>query len=107
MKKMLLFVIALVMPHACWPQSQSKFTARPEILVLGTYHMANPGQDVFNMHADSVLSPKRQQEVAQLIEVLKKFRPTKIAVEASVGSQHVGQHYADISPANTPCPVTR
>jgi Family of unknown function (DUF5694) len=95
MKRMLLFATALAMVPACWSQSQSKFSARPEILVLGTYHMANPGQDVFNMHADSVLSPKRQQEIVQLIEVLKKFHPTKIAIEASVESQHVGQQYAD------------
>jgi hypothetical protein len=45
--------------------------------------MANPGRDIFNMQADDVLSPKRQQEIAQIVEVLKKFQPTKIAVEAN------------------------
>src|SRR5579884_3376241 len=68
---------------------------RPEILVLGTYHMANPGHDIHNMQADDVLSPKRQQEMAQLIGVLKKFQPTKVAIEADVGSQRVAQEYAD------------
>ena len=68
---------------------------RAEILVLGTYHMANPGRDIHNMEADDVLSPKRQQEIARLIEVLKRFRPTKIAVEAAVGSQRVTREYAD------------
>jgi hypothetical protein len=97
MKKILLVLAVLVLPTACWPQSQSptQSAARPEILILGTYHMANPGRDVFNMHADSVLSPKRQQEMEQLTEVLKKFHPTKIAVEAPVGSERVGQQYAD------------
>jgi len=52
-----------------------------EVLVLGVYHMANPGHDVFNMHADDVLAPKRQQEIAELAAVLEKFKPTKIAVE--------------------------
>jgi hypothetical protein len=33
------------------------------------------------MQADDVLSPKRQQEIAELAAVLKKFKPTKIAVE--------------------------
>jgi len=74
-----------------WAQSD----ARPEILVLGTYHMSNPGRDVHNMPADDVLSPKRQQEIAQLIEVLKKFHPTKIAIEADTGSQRVEQEYSD------------
>lgn len=54
-----------------------------EVLVLGVYHMANPGRDIFNMQADDVLAPRRQQEIAELIAVLKKFKPTKIAVEHS------------------------
>jgi Family of unknown function (DUF5694) len=81
----------LAFPSASWPQSDT----RPEILVLGTYHMANPGHDIHNMQADDVLSPKRQQEITQLIEVLKTFHPTKIAIEAEVGSQRVAQQYSD------------
>ena len=74
-----------------WCQSDMQ----PEILVLGTYHMANPGRDIHNMQADDVLAPKRQQEIVQLIEVLKKFHPTKLAIEADVGSERVTQQYAD------------
>lgn len=69
--------------------------ARSEVLVLGVYHMANPGHDIFNTQADDVLSPKRQAEMAQLIEVLKRFRPTKIAVEADAWSDRVPKAYAD------------
>jgi hypothetical protein len=86
-----LFLWALAIPRASWPQSD----ARPEILVLGTYHMSNPGHDIYNMQADDVLSPKRQQDIAQLIEVLKRFRPTRIAIEADVRNQRVGQEYSD------------
>src|SRR5512132_3843740 len=75
MKKIGLLVVVLAVSAGCWAQVEG----RPEILVLGTYHMGNPGRDVFNMQADDVLAPKRQQEMAQVIEVLKKFRPTKIA----------------------------
>lgn len=57
-------------------------TPRPEILVLGSYHMANPGHDIHNIRADDVLAPQRQQEIAQLIEVLKRFHPTMIAIES-------------------------
>ncbi|HXZ12528.1 MAG TPA: DUF5694 domain-containing protein [Candidatus Sulfotelmatobacter sp.] len=91
MKRIPLFVGLLAMSVVSVAQSN----VRPEILVLGTYHMANPGRDIYNMHADDVFSPKRQQEIAQLIEVLKKFRPTKIAIEADVGSQRVEQEYSD------------
>jgi hypothetical protein len=69
--------------------------SKPEILILGTYHMANPGRDIFNMQADDVLAPKRQQEIAQLMDVLKKFRPTKIAIESSVDSDRRPKQYAD------------
>lgn len=91
MRKIFLFLGLVAIPRASWPQSD----ARPEILVLGTYHMSNPGHDIHNMQADDVLSPKRQQEIAQLIEVLKRFHPTKIAIEADVGSQRMAQEYSD------------
>jgi hypothetical protein len=91
MRKIFLVLGALAISIASWAQSH----ARPEILVLGTYHMSNPGRDIYNMQADDVQSPKRQQEIAQLIEVLKKFHPTKIAIEADVGSEKVGREYSD------------
>lgn len=70
-------------------------TPRAEVLVLGVYHMANPGRDVFNMKADDVLAPKRQAEIAQLIEALKKFKPTKVAIEADVYSERAPKQYVD------------
>jgi len=69
--------------------------ARTEVLVLGVYHMANPGKDIFNMQADDVLAPKRQAEITQLIELLKRFRPTKIAVERDIWDNHIPKDYAD------------
>ena len=84
-------VVALMIPAVCWPQSN----VRAEILVLGTYHMANPGHDIHNMKADDVLAPKRQHEIEQLVSVLEKFQPTKIAIEAAVGSKQVDREYAD------------
>jgi len=69
--------------------------ARAEVLVLGVYHMASPGKDIFNMRIDDVLAPKRQAEIAQLIEVLKKFHPTKVAVEGDVGDDSIPNRYAD------------
>jgi uncharacterized protein DUF5694 len=69
--------------------------SRAEVLVLGVYHMANPGRDIFNMQADDVLAPKRQAEIAHLIEVLKRFHPTKIAVESDVFSDRIPKRYTD------------
>ena len=69
--------------------------APAEVLVLGVYHMANPGRDIFNMQADDVLAPRRQAEIAQLVEVLRRFQPTKVAVERDVWDSRVPKDYAD------------
>jgi hypothetical protein len=74
--------------------NQQANIAKPEVLVIGVYHMSNPGRDVFNMKADDVLAPKRQREITELIEVLKKFQPTKVAIESDPYGPRVGQ-YAD------------
>lgn len=63
-----------------------------EVLVLGTYHMANPGRDIFNMKADDVLAPKRQAEIREVLHVLARFRPTKIAIEADGDSPKIEQY---------------
>jgi hypothetical protein len=63
-----------------------------EVLILGTYHMGNPGRDIFNLKADDVLAAKRQAEVRELIQVLARLRPTKIAIEANPGSAKVKQY---------------
>jgi len=89
----LLFAVTLIFSLSVVAQEPA--THLPEILVLGTYHMANPGHDIFNMQADDMFSPKRQQEISQLIDVLKKFRPTKIAIESDVWSKTRVDQYAD------------
>jgi hypothetical protein len=91
MKRIRLLVCLLAVPALAWAQA----APRPEILVLGTFHMANPGRDLHNMTADDVLAPERQKQIAEVIEVLKRFHPTKIAIEAEVGTTKATQHYAD------------
>ncbi|RKN60787.1 DUF5694 domain-containing protein [Paenibacillus ginsengarvi] len=51
-------------------------------LLLGTYHMGNPGRDMYNVQADDVLAPERQRQIREVTDRLARFRPTKIAVEA-------------------------
>lgn len=55
---------------------------RVEVLLLGSYHMANPGLDAFNLEADDVLVPERQREIAALVNRLAAFAPTRVAIEA-------------------------
>ncbi|WP_321489346.1 DUF5694 domain-containing protein [uncultured Hyphomonas sp.] len=54
-----------------------------KVMVLGTYHFANPGYDVVNMQADDVLRPQRQQELEALMDRLAAFRPTVVAIEST------------------------
>jgi len=84
MRSTILSLVAMTAMGALAPAqgaSSKEEAKRAEVLVLGVYHMANPGHDIFNMQADDVLAPKRQQEIAELAAVLEKFKPTKIAVE--------------------------
>lgn len=68
-------------------------TQKAHVLVLGTFHMANPGHDIFNLQVDDVLAPKRQKEMAETVAALKRFRPNKIALEASFGTDKMMKNY--------------
>lgn len=52
-----------------------------QVMVLGTYHFANPGRDVNNMRAESVLTPKRQAELAEVARAVAAWKPTHVMVE--------------------------
>jgi uncharacterized protein DUF5694 len=53
-----------------------------EVMVLGTFHMDNPGLDLHNMKVDDVLTPKRQKELADVAARLMRFKPTVVMVES-------------------------
>ncbi|HUQ32516.1 MAG TPA: DUF5694 domain-containing protein [Pyrinomonadaceae bacterium] len=57
---------------------------KPTLVVLGTYHMGTPGNNMVNGKVDDVTSPVRQKQIVQLIERLKQFKPTKIVLECDL-----------------------
>lgn len=61
--------------------------AAPRILVLGSYHMANPKADDTNVEADDVTRPRRQAEIEAVVAALAAFEPTKIGVELTPDRQ--------------------
>lgn len=71
--------------------SCSEQTAK--IMILGMYHMDNPGQDTYNLEADNVLSAKRQKEIAEVVEKLAGFKPTKIALESAYRNTYWTSRY--------------
>jgi hypothetical protein len=56
-------------------------TAPVEVMIVGVYHMSNPGLDLHDVQAGDVLTAKRQAEIAFLTDALARFRPDKVAVE--------------------------
>jgi hypothetical protein len=51
------------------------------VMVVGVFHMSNPGHDLHNVAADDVLAPKRQAEIAAATKALERFKPSMVAVE--------------------------
>ena len=58
--------------------------SKPSLVILGTYHMGTPGNNVVNGKVDDVSTPERQKQMVELVEKLKKFKPTKIVVECDL-----------------------
>lgn len=73
-----LFLILLL----AGPLSSVAFAQAPtEVMVVGMFHMNNPGRDLHNMRVDDVLAPKPQAEIAAVVDAVAQFHPTKVAVE--------------------------
>jgi len=78
MKKLVIVLIVYLGVFNAFAQQKT------QVLVLGSYHMSNPGLDAFNMESDDVTSPKRKKEVEDFVNLLARFKPTKICVEAAL-----------------------
>ena len=83
MQKLLLLSIACLLVFLPGVAQQSK----TKVLLLGCFHFDNPGLDVAKFENANILSEKRQQEVAEVLEKLRQFKPDKIFVEAPVKNQ--------------------
>ena len=51
-----------------------------QIMILGTFHMQG-SCDVHGEAVEDILSERRQKEIEQLLDKIKQYQPTKIAVE--------------------------
>lgn len=78
------FALAALMGVAWGPgfaSAQATAEEPAQVLILGTYHFANPGLDVVQTEVPDVLEPEKQDEIARIVEALSGFRPTRVAVE--------------------------
>jgi hypothetical protein len=82
MKRKPLFVL-LILSSLFSATAQSAEKPEPvRVLILGTYHFGNPGQDLHNVKVDDVRTTAKQAELAAVATRLARFNPNKIAVEA-------------------------
>jgi len=63
------------------------------VMIVGDFHMSNPGRDLHNVTVDDMLSPRRQAEIVAVTDGLARFAPTAVAAEwpADIASRR----YAD------------
>jgi hypothetical protein len=86
MKTTITFILAMLLGASLTAQ-------KPVISVLGTLHLHNPGNDAINADPGDITSPKRQAELKESIELVSRFKPTKIAVEWAKGDTLWSRHY--------------
>ena len=85
---LLLLTYPVLTTQSIQASSESKVTPRfpddrnSSVMVLGTFHFASLAQHEVKIEPDDVMSPKRQQEIRALVEALKTYAPTMIALEA-------------------------
>jgi hypothetical protein len=63
-------------------------STRPHVVIVGTFHLNNPGLDSYKQQFPfDIRSPERQREVEEVVAKLAAWNPTRIAVEADVDRQ--------------------
>lgn len=70
-------VLALLLIHT------TAWAAEPpaRVVLIGTYHFSNPGQDQANVESVDVTVPQRQAELQAVTDALAAFKPTLVGVE--------------------------
>lgn len=64
------------------------------LLILGSYHMEGASQDAVNLAPGDVRTPQKQRELAELLDRLATFRPTKILIESPFHRSKAPENYA-------------
>lgn len=69
-------------PGSFFPEKKAK------VLVVGTFHFNYPGLDDHKVTPENqidVLKEPKKSEVTELVNYIRQFKPTKIAIEANPG----------------------
>ena len=72
-----------------------------KVMVLGAYHFDNPGRDLNNIKVGSVLTVKRQAELAAVAKAVLAWHPTRVVVEYESAAPDLSvPAYASFTPAD-------
>ncbi len=56
---------------------------KSKVMILGTFHFNDGGNDAYKpKFSVNIKSEKRQKEVKELVQILAKFKPTKVTIES-------------------------
>ncbi|URL60204.1 hypothetical protein IM816_09065 [Luteibacter flocculans] len=68
----------------------------PQMMFLGSGHLANHNRDVANTHVEDVRTPARQAEIETMVARLAAWKPTHVAIEYPYAKQaELDKRYAD------------
>ncbi len=79
--RLLLFISLIILSHPTLAQPKTR------VVLLGMYHLNNPGQDVAKVTVDDVLGAKRQAEIRRVVDALKEYAPEQIFTEYGIDQQ--------------------
>src|ERR1700712_1756938 len=76
-------LLSILAPLPLAAQQTAPEGPKPSILILGTVHFGGSTADLFSPSVPDILSEKRQRELTGMIAALKRYQPTKIAIEST------------------------
>ncbi len=85
MRLILFFSLLLLLSHRMLSQPQAQ--PKIQVVLLGMYHLNNPGLDVAKVKVDDVLAEKRQGEIRRVVDALKAYAPEQIFTEYGTRQQ--------------------
>lgn len=87
-------IIFLMLHLSIFRQSNNQIhISKTTIAILGTFHFAGSTSDADSLKVDDMKSTKRQNEVLELVDLLSKFKPTKIIIERLFNSTKADSLY--------------
>jgi len=79
--------IILLLALVTFSITSAQQAKKKQILLIGTFHYANPGHDVAKINTFDIMSEKSQKELEVISNKIKKFGPDKIFVEWKFSKQ--------------------